>query len=129
VRSWELQRAILDRTAPLADTLHEGDAVFCDVPMQADGITVFGAPWDITAAVLVHNDDRRPDLARTFPRVQIIPPLDLDMSWTPGTFTIAPGWTVPAQRLLLWHWQSGKISVVDHPAANRAALFALLEAN
>jgi len=129
VRSWQLQQAILARTAPLADALREGDAVLCDVPMKLDGITVFGAPWDITGGVLVRNADRRPDLAHTFPRIQIIPPLDLDMSWTPGTFTIAPGWTVPAKRLLVWHWQSGKISAVDHPVTSRAGLVALLQAN
>jgi len=126
VRSWELQQAILAKSGPIADALQDGDVVLTDVPLDTDRIVVFGAPWDITGAVLVHNADRRPDLARKFPTVQIVPPLNLPMSWAPGEFTIMPGWTLPGTRLLLWRWQDGTIATVDHPAANRAELMALL---
>lgn len=125
IRSWELQGSILKRSAPLADVLRDDDVVLSDVPLDIDGVTVFGAPWDITAAVLVRNAERRPDLAYRFPSVQIIPPYAFEMSWIPGTFTITPGWTLPGKRLLLWHWQCGAIATVDHPVADRAELFAL----
>jgi hypothetical protein len=126
IASVDAQRAILAKSQPIAQALQPGDAVLTDVPVQRDGITGFCAPWDLTAAVLVHNAGLRPDLAYTFPRVQIIAPYDFAMSWTPGVFTIAPGWTVPGKRLLLWRWQAGTVSVVDHPVATREELLRLL---
>jgi hypothetical protein len=128
VQSWELQRAILDKSGPLADQLRDGDVVLADVPLDIDRVVVFGAPWDITGGVLVHNADRRPDLAHAFPTVQIVPPVNQPMSWTPGEFTINPTFKLPGKRLLLWRWQEGIITTVDHPVANRAELIALLEA-
>lgn len=126
VRSWELQRTILENSGQLADKLRDGDVVLADVPLQVESVTVFGAPWDITPAVLVHNADRRPDLAYRSPTVQIIPPLDLPLAWKTGEFTVAPGWTLPAKRLLLWRWQAGVVSTVDSPTATRAELLGML---
>jgi hypothetical protein len=128
VESWELQRAILDKSGPLAAQLRDDDIVLADVPLAIDGVVVFGAPWDITGGVLVHNADRRPDLAHEFPTVQIVPPLNQPMSWTPGEFTINPSFKLPGKRLLLWRWQEGIVATVDHAVASRAELIALLEA-
>jgi hypothetical protein len=128
VESWQLQREILDKSAPLADQLRDGDVVLADVPLDIDRVVVFGAPWDITGGVLVHNAGRRPDLANTFPTVQIVPPLNQPMSWTPGEFTINPSFKLPGKRLLLWRWRGGVVTTVDHAVASRAELIALLEA-
>jgi hypothetical protein len=38
---WELQQAILDRSAPIAGALGDDDAVVTDVPLQTDGVRVF----------------------------------------------------------------------------------------
>jgi hypothetical protein len=129
VRSWELQQVVLDKSSPIAEVLRDGDVVVADVPMEIDHVVVFGASWDITSAVLVHNADRRPDLAYRALNLQIIPPYEFNMSWNPPIFTIMPGWTVVGKRLLLWHWQSGMITTVDHPVANRNELFALFDAH
>jgi hypothetical protein len=129
VRSWELQQAVLDKSGPLAAALRDGDVVVADVPLEIDHVVVFGAPWDITPGVLVQNADRRPDLAYHAPSVQIVPPYGFEMSWTPGKFTITPGWTIAGKRLLLWQWRSGAIITVDHAVANRAELFALFDSH
>lgn len=125
LRSWEMQRAILDKTGPLAAQVRDGDVVLTNVPVQVDGVTVFGAPWDITAAFLVKNATTLPQLAYRTPSIQIVPFGPLDMSWTPGKFTVMPGWTIDAKRLLVWNWRTGAISTVDHPVATQDELGAL----
>jgi hypothetical protein len=127
VRSWQMQQAVLDKSEPLAVRLRDGDVVWSDVPTKVDGVQVFAAPWDITPAVLVRNADKIPLLAHRFQSIQIIPPTFLEMSWTPGTFTLGPDTVFTAKRLLVWHWRTGVVSTVDHPIANRAEMYRLLD--
>jgi hypothetical protein len=124
--SWRLQQEILARLSNsnhFIDKLQPGDAVLCDVQMLVDNITVFGAPWDTTAAVLVASAKRRPDLVRTPPPIAFVPPYPWKMSWVPGVLTIAPGWTFMAKRLWLWSVKSARAALVRAPIEVTTATF------
>jgi len=120
VRSWRIQQDVLSRVNVLSNRLGSGDVVVSDVPLtvgleRRESVPVFGAPWDITAAVKVSLGD--------FTEYQIIPPYRWQMSWTPGTFTVSQGWFAPAHRLLVWKWKSGTLHEVHKPVPDTRRLF------
>jgi len=119
-QSRRMQQDVLSRVGVLSNRLMSGDVVVSDVPLSAglerrESVPVFGASWDITAAVKVSLGD--------FAGYQIIPPYPWQMSWAPGTFTVSQGWVAPAHRLLVWKWKSGTLHEVHKPAPDTRHLF------
>jgi hypothetical protein len=120
VRSWRVQQDVLSRVGVLSNRLTSGDVVVSDVPLtvgpeRRESVPVFGASWDITAALKVSLGD--------FAEYQIIPPYPWQMSWTAGTFTVSQGWSAPAHRLLVWKWKSGTLHEVHKPVPDTRRLF------
>jgi len=104
IQSWNRQKIIL-ANFPL-DSLKKmspKDVVILNEPLEIMGITVFGAPWDITCAVY-----SRPEMRNLFSfkaRPRIVPfYTDLPMVWNQETksFAIRPGWETPADEVWIY---------------------------
>jgi len=117
IQSWNIQSELLARVKgdPFALTLQEGDIIYADVPLRVGPVAIFGAPWDISPALLLTWSIIRPDLIGGFPlKIQIIPPYPTVMSYhynqhtDMGILTLGKDWEIEGKRLWVWSANSGK---------------------